>query len=595
MNKHRLFISAAAAALAAAVLASCAPKPPSDGSAASPSQAASSVPSVSSGTGAEAPGHHPLITDPNINEPGAFPVVKEKATLTLGIPQNANVTSYAYGENGLTTLMEDYTNVHLELEMFPATDADQKLELMISSNAPLPDMLWGFSLSNDIKRFSYGQAGAIIPLNEYYDSGLAIGFDKYAAQSEIYTPEEFKAYTTSPDGKIYGLIDFVVSIQNHYPVRSWLNHQWLDNLGLGAPTTQEELVAVLRAFRDRDANGNGDPNDEIPMIGSVDGWNANVLLYLMNQYIYVPQQAFARNSEYFYTIQNGTLDVPYDKEEWREGLRFAKSLVDEKLLSTLSFTQDNTQYNALAASEPSVVGLGVSGSIGGFGNNIQYYEALDAIEGPTGQRNVSYAPQFPSVNLAVTRDCKNPALAFLWAQAAYDNADIYVTMYNGVKDQDWEWIPEGDDAKGMYESMGYPATIRILNPVWGAQNQSCWNGGPMPNLGTYAAGAAREWDGNENNNEYKNAKAVMKLDPYKPDPSILWPKVIYTAEEIDRTAMNRATLNEYIREAMARFVMGEIDLDKDWDKYLKELESLQYKELMEIDQQAYDRTMRNAG
>ena len=30
------------------------------------------------------------------------------------------------------------------------------------------------------------------------------------------------------------------------------------------PTTTDEFVAVLRAFRDNDMNGNGDPSDEIP-------------------------------------------------------------------------------------------------------------------------------------------------------------------------------------------------------------------------------------------------------------------------------------------------------------------------------------------
>ncbi len=31
------------------------------------------------------------------------------------------------------------------------------------------------------------------------------------------------------------------------------------------PTTPTELRTVLEAFRDNDCNGNGDPNDEIPL------------------------------------------------------------------------------------------------------------------------------------------------------------------------------------------------------------------------------------------------------------------------------------------------------------------------------------------
>ncbi|MBR3105704.1 MAG: extracellular solute-binding protein [Clostridia bacterium] len=39
---------------------------------------------------------------------------------------------------------------------------------------------------------------------------------------------------------------------------------WLDRLGLEVPTSIDELYTVLKAFKENDANGNGDPNDEIP-------------------------------------------------------------------------------------------------------------------------------------------------------------------------------------------------------------------------------------------------------------------------------------------------------------------------------------------
>lgn len=45
----------------------------------------------------------------------------------------------------------------------------------------------------------------------------------------------------------------------------YLNKTWLDNLGLTYPETVEELYTVLKAFKEQDANGNGDPNDEIPI------------------------------------------------------------------------------------------------------------------------------------------------------------------------------------------------------------------------------------------------------------------------------------------------------------------------------------------
>ena len=37
----------------------------------------------------------------------------------------------------------------------------------------------------------------------------------------------------------------------------WVRQDWLDKLGLKAPQNVDELYTVLKAFRDRDPNGNG--------------------------------------------------------------------------------------------------------------------------------------------------------------------------------------------------------------------------------------------------------------------------------------------------------------------------------------------------
>ncbi|MBQ9291354.1 MAG: extracellular solute-binding protein [Clostridia bacterium] len=44
-----------------------------------------------------------------------------------------------------------------------------------------------------------------------------------------------------------------------------IRKDWLDRLNLEVPTTIDELHDVLAAFKAQDANGNGDPNDELPM------------------------------------------------------------------------------------------------------------------------------------------------------------------------------------------------------------------------------------------------------------------------------------------------------------------------------------------
>ncbi|MDR1904502.1 MAG: hypothetical protein LBQ88_19735, partial [Treponema sp.] len=47
-----------------------------------------------------------------------------------------------------------------------------------------------------------------------------------------------------------------------------IRQDWLDRVGLKVPTTVDELHTALLAFKQRDANGNGDPSDEIPFSDS---------------------------------------------------------------------------------------------------------------------------------------------------------------------------------------------------------------------------------------------------------------------------------------------------------------------------------------
>ena len=66
-------------------------------------------------------------------------------------------------------------------------------------------------------------------------------------------------YITTPNGNIYSLPNVDGSLHVQY------NMKWLDNLGLEMPTTTEEFYQVMKAFKEQDANGNGDLNDEIPL------------------------------------------------------------------------------------------------------------------------------------------------------------------------------------------------------------------------------------------------------------------------------------------------------------------------------------------
>jgi len=451
-------------------------------------------------------------------------------------------------------------------------------------------MITGEIVTNDTTRYKYGQAGAIIPTEEYIEQlGVEIRKGAELVAEERNNPnyyEEMLRYVTSPDGHIYGMPTHSANLLDHHSYRAWFNMTFLEAVDKEIPKTQDELVDVLRAFRDDDPNGNGQ-KDEIPMVGSTNNWNGDVVLWIMNQYTYVGGLEDNR----YMLITNGKLDWPFDKGEWRDGLRFTKSLIDEGLISTLSFTQDRTQYNALVSADTMVVGLGVSGSVSGFAQNIRYHEGADAIKGPNGAQYATYIPTPPTCEAVITRDCKEPIIAFLFMQSTYNDLDYATISRYGEPDVDWAYVSPSDNAVGNMEDAGYPALFRQINQIWGTPQTSHWNySGFPPRLGLYRITNGQAWDGNEDSNETKNAKVVSRLLPYAPDFSKLFMKNVYTEEEIQKASEIRATMKEYVKEAYTLFVMGTLDLDKDWDQYLNELNNIGYQELLAIDQEAYNRT-----
>lgn len=59
--------------------------------------------------------------------------------------------------------------------------------------------------------------------------------------------------------------------------QNYINKEWLDNLNLEMPTNYDELKEVLIAFKEQDADGDGDPNNEIPISAYKPGYGSVLL------------------------------------------------------------------------------------------------------------------------------------------------------------------------------------------------------------------------------------------------------------------------------------------------------------------------------
>lgn len=503
------------------------------------------------------------------NPGGVFPISKETVPLTIAMAENAKVEDF---ETNMQTLMlEEYGNFDLSFELYPSADYATKINLMVSSGGDdLADIIIGGF--GDATVFSFAQDGAIIPLTEYYnDPDAAFYIDEAIARTGV----DYLKMVTSPDGELYGVPAYNQSLTNETGDKLWIYKPWLDALGLKIPTTPEELYNVFVAFRNDDPNGN-DKKDEVPLSGNAGayGW----FKVLMNPYIY------AGDGDYF-VVENGNVNVAYNTDEWREGLQFVKKLFDGELISPLTLTQDDAQYKAMLQGETTIIGMfvGTPSFLDAADERRVDYIGIPPLKGSNGTQYASYIPQVANITFMVSKNCDNPEAAFrLGGLLSSEELSIHTRW--GEKDVDW--AEAGPNDKGMYEQLGYPAVLKIINDVWSnIQNKHWFQAGPYVRQYSLALGLVSE----DNPLETMARIATIQAEYTDKIPEERMDKLIYTAEESDLVTETITNLNTYVNESIALFVTGGKDLNSDWDSYLKELDTIGLKVVIETVQTVNDR------
>ena len=182
----------------------------------------------------------------------------------------------------------------------------------------------------------------VIPWNGFENTmikeGQAINLKealpKYAPNLWKKMPERiWKIMSTySDDGGIY----IIPAISTLAERSALIRKDWLDRVGMSVPQTKDEFVAVLKAFRDKDANGNGDPKDEIPVSGRELGrWMDNLfLMFGVAMWEGYPE----------WDVYDGKVQYAAITPNMKAALEFIGMLYKEKLLDNETFLNKNENW-----------------------------------------------------------------------------------------------------------------------------------------------------------------------------------------------------------------------------------------------------------
>lgn len=481
--------------------------------------------------------------------------------------------------------VEEECNVDIEFEQASSAEPLQKLNLSLASGS-YPDVYYagnrvmsGMILNSTLMK--YGGAGIFLPLNDMIEQ---YGVNTQKLLNDV---DYIKTAITMPDGNIYALPSYSEIYHCRYSNKLWIDQTWLDNLQLKMPTTTDEYYEVLKKFKEEDANGNGDPNDEIPLAGCIDGWYSDPSLFLMNAFIY--EDAGQR-----LMIEDGKIVSTANKEEYRDGLRYVNKLYSEGLLYSESYSQTAEQMKSMTSMSPNIVGsLTVGAPMGVMDGNSELYKNCVTVAPLAGPKGVRFASYFGYGDLRpgayiITSSCKNPDVAFQLADFMYSD-EASVRLRQGVRDVDWRDAKEGEmtfDGKSAQYSRLTPL---ITNGA--AQNNNMGNTGLFQEtndsfIGAWAVGEGfdiRSMDGIEQ----LLMEQTVPYDGFEPEKTV--PPMIFTDEENSEVSIIETEVVKLIKEQRALFIMGQKNLDSDWESYVSALDQLGLPRMIEIYNTAYTR------
>lgn len=509
-------------------------------------------------------------------------------TITIGIRLSANVADYE--DNEFTKWLEETSGYNIEIINLPINlnEAKSQIAAMAAAGEKMPDILWGVNLGEDLYK-EYGDDGYFVDLSEYLNNRKksAVFWDRFESEFDEKTQNNYLLRMTDQStGAIYGMPEIQTSSVDNFYYQTYINQQWLDTLNLKAPTNNEELYKVLKAFKDKDPNGNG-LADEMPLIGSESGYGSHPSNWLINNFVY------CSDVKYFSVNDNGKLYLPQTTDEYREAMKYINKLVSEGLLSDMAWSMKSSELIAIlnpADGKTALAGIfcGHPTSFLEIDNEIiNQYVAL-APWGCAAEKENAF-----TVSTFITTDCENPEAAFNLLLNMYTKEGSLRMRYG---EYGKDWVNADKNSKSF---IGRDAEIKVLNEgAFNDQTKSTWNNIASTilidaeNEATQVSDDLSDWVKRKyeifsDYYEYFNAAK-------KNNPKNLCPYLVYNQKEKDAYDNIIADCGNYIKDTRASFAIGHMDpnKDSDWNSYLNQLKELGSEKWIKAAQTVYNRQMK---
>lgn len=414
-----------------------------------------------------------------------------------------------------------------------AENAKQQLSLMIA-DGEMPEMM---RIDPDTYR-DYAKQGAFLDITD--------DIQNYPNLMEYCSPT---IETAKVDGRLY-CVPSNSYLQTDYTIA--VRKDWLDNLGLEIPTTLEDWKNVMHAFTFEDPDGNG--------VDDTYGFCCIGFSYMGAFF-----GAYGATDKHAYILEeDGTVTTNVISDNYRNALRCLHELYTDGVIDPEVFTAKSEDVHQKWS-------RGEFGLWQGWwshpGNaylrydfeNMQPDAEVQIIYPPVGEdgkSGLTYSNPFYST-IALSRDLseekKDAALRLLDYQVTKEG--FYVVMYGlpGVDfeldengDICWNWLVNDNKDRNGVET----TDMELYKLVYHDGFQR-----PADRLGDSISAKM-----------YGDATDMEKDCPTIAD--------LFENTRTEEFFDYYTELEKYYQENSIRFIMGELDIEKDWDKYKSEYLSM---------------------
>lgn len=305
----------------------------------------------------------------------------------------------------------DPNGIKLEYVPVPRSEDVQKLNVMMASGE-VPDIIFTY---DENLVYNYAKQGGLTEL----DSLL----DQYGSNLQNFLGEETLSYGVF-EGTQYAIPAKRVNIGKY---ASYIRQDWLDELGLSAPQTTEEVYETLKAFKEQKPGGT---EDVIPLGFSLTPASYEPIIWGLTEQL-------TEEESITLTHQLGSRDYPTLLPGHKEALRFLNKLYLEGLMSP-DFALDKDKKKMNQDIQTGKVGMFGADSVEPLSETYKNLQAnvegaeLTAIDPYTNSTGDHYKPLYKPAGMyiIIPKASKHAAEAIQYLDWMAQQDNLFV-MQNG--------------------------------------------------------------------------------------------------------------------------------------------------------------------